>query len=256
MLAFAACGVTRPCCLRSPALNLLFLSMTKLLKLRWSTWSLRSTCFACSSLEELLGFCLKSPVQCTPMVTLTNGSVANTTVPMKLVGGVLLIQHFVRRWVFNIAGSRVPRLFGGVFSFCPLHNLIWMKWLGCGRFVKRFGQRHALVNSSLSSCMCWPPVSAPRWETTGGHGVLCTHSQRGVSCAWWSLVFTILSLLCVSLSVVRVSLATQCGPVYLRSWRSPSSVLCLSGRAQQGFRQEPKRRGSTVAWPCSEFHCV
>ena len=50
----------------------------------------------------------------------------------------------------------------------------------------------------------------------------------------------------MSLSVVRVCLATSCGPVYLCGWRSPFSVPCLSGRAQQGFQT-----GIRMAW----IHC-
>ena len=46
-LTCAACGLARLCCLPSPALDLLFLSNSKLLKLIRRTWSLRSTCFAC-----------------------------------------------------------------------------------------------------------------------------------------------------------------------------------------------------------------
>ena len=94
----------------------------------------------------------------------------------------------------------------------------------------------------------------------GGQGVLCTHSHRGVCRAQdkgQSLVFTILSLLCRS--VVRVCFATSCGPVYLRRWRSPSSILRLSGRAQQGFGQEPQRRfqrASVLLEAGFAIHCI
>ena len=70
----AACGVTRPCCLLYPALDLLLLTRAKLLQLIRRTWSLRSTCFAC--LQSGTASCFsrnKSLARCTPVI-LTNGS--------------------------------------------------------------------------------------------------------------------------------------------------------------------------------------
>ena len=109
------------------------------------------------------------------------------------------LQHIARRLVFNVAGGLacLGSLFGGLLPTPPSPQLGLHEWLGCGRVVKRSGQRHALVSSSLSACMNWPRTSAPRWGTRG-QGVICTHSRRGVSHARdksQSLVFTILSLL-------------------------------------------------------------
>ena len=81
------------------------------------------------------------------------------------------------------------------------------------------------------------PFSARRW--TELRESLAMH---GTKASPWCL-FTILSLN-GSLSVVCVCLATSCGLVYLRSWLSSSSVLCLSERVQRGFRQEPTIRGT------------
>ena len=91
----------------------------------------------------------------------------------------------------------------------------------------------ALVHSSLSSGMNPPQASATRWET-GGQGVLCTHSRRGVrrssgypsQCQGHRPVLGV-HFLCPSWVVLN----GPCLPcnivwlVYLRSWLSTSSFL-------------------------------
>ena len=109
--------------------------------------------------------------------------VAITTFPMVWVGEVDLIRHIARRLVFNIAGvaraSEVPST-----SSFPSHlpcGLVCMDGLdvvsssnasanGTPSFINRF----RLACDRLK----------PRWET-GGQGVLCTHSRRGVRRRSW-----------------------------------------------------------------------
>ena len=106
------------------------------------------------------------------------------------------------------------------------------EWLGCGRFVKRSGQPHVLVFSCFRlACdglelllhagkLVVRASSAP---------ILSAESAvHGTTASPWCSPFC---PSCVSLSVVRVCLATWCGPVYFRSWRSPSSVHCRHMRS-------------------------
>ena len=134
-----------------------------------------------------------------------------------------MVQHIARGLVFNIAG--VPRASevssAGSFPSHPPYSLVCMDGLdvvsssnapanGTPSFINRFrlacdrlklplhaGKRVVRASSA-------PTLGA---ELDGAHGIL-RHAR------------------------VRACLATLCGPVYIRSWLSPSSILYLPGSVQ------------------------
>ena len=152
--------------------------------------------------------------------------VAITTVPLRWVGAVLL----------NIAGVPRASAVSGLFPTPPLG------WL----FLAFVLHVLASFRSTLGN---WVVRASSAPILTAEFAV-----HRTKASPWYS---PSLSLLCRS--VVRVCFATSCGPVYLRRWRSPSSILCLSGRAQQGFGQEPQRlfqRASVLLEAGFAIHCI
>ena len=158
--------------------------------------------------------------------------VAITTVPMGWVGAVDFIQHIARRLVFNIAGvTRASEVSSaGSFPSHPPYSLVCMDGLDvvCSSNAPANGTLRlflTFVLHVLASSFC--STLGNGWSGRPLHPFSAQSLPRGTK--GQSLV----SLWCVSLSVVHVSFATQCGPVHFRSWRLPSSVLCLSGRTQQ-----------------------
>ena len=177
--------------------------------------------------------------------------------PMKELDGVIRDRVWVSRTLRNGQSDSLPRGPCVSDSDMVLHGHIWTQGTPLKTEEAPLRSRNdtpSFIPRFRLACVAFEFLlhAGKQVVKASSAPILSAESAvHGTKASPWCSQF--LSLVCVSLSVVRVCLATWCGPVYLRSWRCPSSVLCLLGRAQQGFRQEPKSRGSTVAEPTGFF---